>query len=128
MGIINSDGDGGGDLWRWLPGHFPVTAGCQNRDFLSPESPARWRQRYRGFRGFLLDALGFLGRRLLIGAGIKVALELCPRGNNKDVIIIILVHDKVYIPCYNCIKRKLLILVWFVNNTVSPVRLYGLAH
>lgn len=26
-------------------------------------------------------------------------LELCPRGNNKDVIIIILVHDKVYIPC-----------------------------
>ena len=26
-------------------------------------------------------------------------LELCPRDNNKDVIIIILVHDKVYIPC-----------------------------
>ena len=26
-------------------------------------------------------------------------LELCPRGNNKDVSIIILVHDKVYIPC-----------------------------
>jgi hypothetical protein len=26
-------------------------------------------------------------------------LELCPRGNNKDVIIIILVHDNVYIPC-----------------------------
>src|SRR3954465_7800541 len=26
-------------------------------------------------------------------------LELCPRGNTKDVIIIILVHDKVYIPC-----------------------------
>jgi hypothetical protein len=25
-------------------------------------------------------------------------LELCPRGNNKDIIII-LVHDKVYIPC-----------------------------
>jgi hypothetical protein len=26
-------------------------------------------------------------------------LELYPRGNNKDVIIIILVHDNVYIPC-----------------------------
>jgi hypothetical protein len=26
-------------------------------------------------------------------------LELCPRGNNKDVIIIILIHDNVYIPC-----------------------------
>jgi hypothetical protein len=26
-------------------------------------------------------------------------LELCPRGNNKDVIIIIIVHDNVYIPC-----------------------------
>jgi hypothetical protein len=26
-------------------------------------------------------------------------LELCPRGNNKDVIIIILVHDNVYILC-----------------------------
>jgi hypothetical protein len=26
-------------------------------------------------------------------------LELCPRGNNKDVIIIILFHDNVYIPC-----------------------------
>ena len=33
-------------------------------------------------------------------------LELCPRGNNKDIIII-LVHDNVYIPCQNCIKRKL---------------------
>jgi hypothetical protein len=29
----------------------------------------------------------------------KKLLELCPRGNNKDVIIIILVHDNVYIPC-----------------------------
>jgi hypothetical protein len=33
-------------------------------------------------------------------------LELCPRGNNKDVIIIILVHDNVYILCWNCIKWK----------------------
>jgi hypothetical protein len=31
--------------------------------------------------------------------GMVVVLELCPRGNNKDVIIIILVHDNVYIPC-----------------------------
>jgi hypothetical protein len=29
----------------------------------------------------------------------KEVLELCPRGNNKDVIIIILVYDTVYIPC-----------------------------
>src|SRR3954462_13817883 len=72
MGISNGDGDGGGDQWRWLRGHFPVPAGCQNRDFLSPESPFRWPRCYRDFRGFLLDALGFLGRRLLIGAGIKV--------------------------------------------------------
>jgi hypothetical protein len=32
-------------------------------------------------------------------AGMDDVLELCPRGNNKDVIIIILVHDNVYIPC-----------------------------
>jgi hypothetical protein len=31
--------------------------------------------------------------------GASQVLELCPRGNNKDVIIIILVHDNVYIPC-----------------------------
>ena len=72
MGISNGDGDGGGDRWRWLRGHFLVPAGYRNNDFLSPESPLRWRRRYGGFRGFLLDALGFLGRRLLIGAGIKV--------------------------------------------------------
>ena len=58
--------------WIWLRGHFPIPAGCRNRDFLSPESPLRWRWRYRDFCGFLMDALGFLGRRLLIGAGIKV--------------------------------------------------------
>src|SRR3954463_15328031 len=72
MGISNGDGDGGGDRWRWLRGHFPVPAGCRNRYFLSPESPLRWQRRYGGFRGFLLDSLGFLGWRLLIGAGIKV--------------------------------------------------------
>jgi hypothetical protein len=31
--------------------------------------------------------------------GMLRVLELCPRGNNKGVIIIILVHDNVYIPC-----------------------------
>jgi hypothetical protein len=32
--------------------------------------------------------------------------EICPRGNNNIVIIIFLVHDNVYTPCYNCIKWK----------------------
>src|SRR3954465_5216569 len=54
------------------PGHLPVLAGCRNRDFLSPESPLRWRRCYEGFRGFLLDDLGFSPRGLLIGAGGKV--------------------------------------------------------
>jgi hypothetical protein len=34
------DGDGGygdGDRWRWLWGHFPIPAGCQNRDFCPPK-------------------------------------------------------------------------------------------
>jgi hypothetical protein len=26
-------GDGNGDRWRWLRGHFPVLVGCRNRDF-----------------------------------------------------------------------------------------------
>jgi hypothetical protein len=40
----------------------------------------------------LVDAAGSV-------PGCSGVLELCPRGNNKDVIIIILVHDNVYIPC-----------------------------
>jgi hypothetical protein len=36
--------------------------------------------------------------KVQVGTNYKL-LELCPRGNNKDVIIIILVHDNVYIPC-----------------------------
>jgi hypothetical protein len=33
-GEVNGDGgDGDGDRWRWLWGHFPIPAGCQNRDF-----------------------------------------------------------------------------------------------
>jgi hypothetical protein len=34
------DGDGGdndGDRWRWLWGHFPIPAGCQNRDLYPPK-------------------------------------------------------------------------------------------
>jgi hypothetical protein len=31
-------GDGNGDRWRWLQGHFPVPAGCQNRDFCPQNS------------------------------------------------------------------------------------------
>jgi hypothetical protein len=30
-------GDGNGDRWRWLRGHFPVPAGCWNRDFCPPK-------------------------------------------------------------------------------------------
>jgi hypothetical protein len=33
-GEVDGDGgDGDGDRWRWIRGHFPVPAGCQNRDF-----------------------------------------------------------------------------------------------
>ena len=67
MGINNGDGYGGGDRWRWLRGHFPVMAGCRNRDFISLESPFRWRRHYGGFSGSMIDPLGFLGRSLLIG-------------------------------------------------------------
>jgi hypothetical protein len=32
-GEVDGDGgDGDGDRWRWLRGHFPVPAGCRNRD------------------------------------------------------------------------------------------------
>jgi hypothetical protein len=40
IGDNKVDGDGGevdGDRWRWLRGHFPVSAGCQNRDFCPPK-------------------------------------------------------------------------------------------
>jgi hypothetical protein len=37
-GEVDGDGgDGDGDRWRWLWGHFPILAGCQNRDFCSPK-------------------------------------------------------------------------------------------
>jgi hypothetical protein len=26
-----------GDRWRWLRGHFPIPAGCWNRDFCPPK-------------------------------------------------------------------------------------------
>jgi hypothetical protein len=38
--------------------------------------------------------------------GANCLKEICPRGNNNIVIIIFLVHDNVYTPCYNCIKWK----------------------
>jgi hypothetical protein len=31
------DGDGDGDRWRSLRGHFPVPTGCRNRDFYPPK-------------------------------------------------------------------------------------------
>jgi hypothetical protein len=37
---------------------------------------------------------------------LKYLKEICPRGNNNIVIIILLVHDNVYTPCKNCIKQK----------------------
>ena len=72
MGISNGDGDGGGDRRRWLWGHFPVPAGCRNRDFLSPKSPLRWRQRCGTFRGFLIDDLGFWYRQASYRRRVKV--------------------------------------------------------
>jgi hypothetical protein len=36
-GEVDGDGrDVDGDRWRWLCGHFPVLAGCQNRDLAVP--------------------------------------------------------------------------------------------
>jgi hypothetical protein len=37
-GEVDEDGgDGDGDRWRWLRGHFPIPAGCRNRDFCPPK-------------------------------------------------------------------------------------------
>jgi hypothetical protein len=37
-GEVDGDcGDGDGDRWRWLRGHFPIPAGCRNKDFCSPK-------------------------------------------------------------------------------------------
>jgi hypothetical protein len=37
-GEVDGDGrDGNGDRWRWLRGHFPIPAGCRNRDFCPPK-------------------------------------------------------------------------------------------
>jgi hypothetical protein len=35
--VDGDGGDGDGDRWRWLRGHFPVPAGCRNRDFYPPK-------------------------------------------------------------------------------------------
>ena len=65
--VDGDGGDGDGDQWRWLRGHFPVPAGCRNRDFCPPKL------------GFLCDGgggtfledlglfLGFLPRGVYIG-------------------------------------------------------------
>jgi hypothetical protein len=35
---VDGDGrDSDGDQWRWLRGHFPIPAGCRNRDFCPPK-------------------------------------------------------------------------------------------
>jgi hypothetical protein len=37
-GEVDGDGgDGDGDRWRWLRRHFPVPAGCRNREFCPPK-------------------------------------------------------------------------------------------
>jgi hypothetical protein len=37
-GQVDGDGgDGDGDRWRWFRGHFPISAGCRNRDFCPPK-------------------------------------------------------------------------------------------
>jgi hypothetical protein len=46
-----------------------------------------------------LSASSLLSLPMWVTSHPSKLLELCPRGNNKDVIIIILVHDNVYIPC-----------------------------
>jgi hypothetical protein len=35
--VDGDGGDGDGDRWRWLRGHFPIPAGCRNRDFCPPK-------------------------------------------------------------------------------------------
>jgi hypothetical protein len=35
--VDGDSGDDDGDRWRWLRGHFPIPAGCQNRDLCPPK-------------------------------------------------------------------------------------------
>jgi hypothetical protein len=35
--VDRDGGDSDGDQWRWLRGHFPIPAGCRNRDFCPPK-------------------------------------------------------------------------------------------
>jgi hypothetical protein len=35
--VAGDGGNGDGDRWRWLRGHFPIPAGCRNRDFCPPK-------------------------------------------------------------------------------------------
>ena len=58
-GEVDGDGgDGKGDRWRWLRGHFPVPAGCRNRDFCPPK--------------LVLDGGGGRSRSLRNPSGVRV--------------------------------------------------------
>jgi hypothetical protein len=62
-------GDGDGDRWRWLRGHFPILAGCRNRDFCPPKFVNGGGGATKLFWKFLTTPLGFSVPRLLIGEG-----------------------------------------------------------
>lgn len=70
----------------------------------------------------LLGSQSLCGERPLVaapasGAGLK---EICPRGNNKVVIIYIFMFMiNVYISCYNCINRNISTCV-ICRQTKSP--------
>jgi hypothetical protein len=74
-GEVDGDGgDGDGDRWRWLRGHFPIPAGCRNRDFCPPK--------FVGGGGSCRTCLeispiilGFSVPRLLIGEGASSGVD-----------------------------------------------------
>ena len=69
-GEVDGDGgDGDGDRWRWLRGHFPVPAGCRNRDFYPPKFVFDGGGTTELFLEILPTSLGFSVQRLLIGEG-----------------------------------------------------------
>jgi hypothetical protein len=85
-------------LWRDMRGRTKeIHKELQDLDPLcSPHLEERW------IGGNIdLDLLSLFPQKYarIMGGMEKEVLELCPRGNNKDAIIIILVHDNVYIPC-----------------------------
>src|SRR4051812_40289404 len=70
--------------WRWwwrsmemAPGAIPRPDRVPEQRLLSPESPLRWRQCCKSFRGFLPNVLGFLIREAFIGErGTSVAARV----------------------------------------------------